>query len=316
MMTYTQTQKENITEALKSYIDETGCKASKIAADLRINEAYVSQVLNGKYSIGKSDIKTRQLSMIAKYVGLNFEREWWRKVDTLQSMSIEAYLYEAKDFATIKTIIGDTGVGKTYTVDCFVETNKQDVVYRITVGVLHTMVNVIDDIMNAMNLECKGDKVSKLRKIEAYMKELHHTGRKPLLIIDEAENLKLPIIGLMKQIYDMLVKPRYCGIVLIGTSQLIEKFEKMVRKNKIGVPQFMRRIKSGIERVYTVEWHKDKAFIVYLQELVGDDGIITLLKENASNYGEVNDFVEPAMRDAERLGEEFNYDFFCQKYKL
>ncbi|MEG1554839.1 MAG: ATP-binding protein [Rikenellaceae bacterium] len=315
-MEYSIEQKEMITSALVAYIKDTRCAAAKIANDLNINEAFLSQVRNGKYSITKSTIKTRQLSMIAKYVGLAFERKWWYKVDTLQSMSIEAYLYEAKDFATIKTIIGDTGVGKTYTVDCFVEANKQDVVYRITVGALHTMVNVIDDIMHTMNLECKGDKVSKLRKIEARMKELSHMGRKPLLIIDEAENLKLPIIGLMKQIYDILVKPRYCGVVLIGTSQLIDKFEKMVRKNKIGVPQFMRRIKSGIERVYSVEWHEDKAFMIYLQELVGDDRIITLLKENASNYGEVNDFIEPAMRDADRLCEEFNYEFFKNKYRL
>lgn len=243
-----------------------------------------------------------------------FERQWWTKVDTIQTLSIETHLYEAKEFSLIKVVIGNTGIGKTFTVDSFVKAEQH--VISVTVGGLHSVVNVIDDIMNAIGLEVKGDKVSKLRRIEAHMATLCGKGVKPLIILDEAENLKLPVIGLMKQFYDTLVKPRYCGIVLIGTPQLTTKLEKLAAKNRLGVPQFLRRIKSGIENVSAEEWYRDTAFTDYLRGLVKDDRIITLLKGLAANYGEVNDYVEPAMREAELLEEEFTYEFFCEKYRL
>lgn len=313
---YTLEQKEAITIALNGYMERTGCAASKISRDLKINEAYISTIKNSQYTIGKSDIKSRQLSMVASYVGLTFEREYWRKVDTYENICFESYMYEAKDFSTIKTIIADTGAGKTFAVDSFMESNKHDYVFRIVVGSLHNIGDVINDLVVAMGLEHKGRKLAELNEISRYIAKLHFAGHKPLIMIDEIENLKVPVIGLLKYIYDILVKPHYCGLVLIGTPQFIEKLEKFERKNKVGVPQFLRRIKSGIEYVKKRMWYDDEAFMNYLIELVGDDRIVTLLKGVASNYGEVNDYVEPAMRDADRLGEEFNYEFFKKKYRL
>lgn len=317
MGTLTQELKRDITYSLANFIADNSCSAAKIASDLKVNEAYISQILNYKYAIGKTEIKDKYFSLIAQYVGVKLKKDYWQRCDTRQSLMIEAYIAEAKDFSMIKTVIGETGVGKTFTVDAFVDAYKQESVYRITVGQLHTVVNVIDDLLIAMNIDLKGDKVSKLRKMQEFLKDKHHSGKTPLIIIDEAENLKLPVIGLLKQLYDMVVKTRYCGIVLIGTSQLTEKIEKMVRRNKIGVPQFLRRIKAGMEIIKSIDWWKDKAFINYLKELVGEhSGIIPLLKELANNYGEVNDYIEPAMRDAERLNEEFNYEFFVKRYRL
>lgn len=318
MKTLTIDQKNAVSEALKEYLLRTNCKADKIAYDLDFNEAYISRIRTGQYKISKTTVSDKYFTAVAQYIGFKLKKEYWQRCDTTQSLRIYSRINEAKEFSVIRTIIGDTGVGKTYTVDGFVDNNKENKVYRITVGQLHTIVNVIDDLLVAMKLELKGDKVSKLRRMQSFLSDLSLQGWHPLIIIDEAENLKLPIMGLMKQLYDDVVKPKYCGVVLIGTSQLSDKIMKMTKRNKIGVPQFWRRIKAGMETIEHSDWFNDPAFMFYLKELVGDTRILTLLKkgEMACNYGEVNDYIEPAMRDAERLGEEFNYEFFCRRYRL
>lgn len=318
MRSLSLTQKTNISVALNKYIDKKICSQQKIADDCGFNEAYITQIKKGEYRVGKSPIKDEQFSLVANYIGLKLKKEYWQKVLTKENIMIEDALNDAKEYATIKTVIANTGAGKTFTVDDFMSTNKENCVFHITVGQLHKVKNVIDDILFEMKIKPKGDPLNRLRQITKYVTSLYHQGKHPLIIIDEAENLKLPVLGFTKQIYDAIVKPEICGVVLIGTDQLLASIKKMEDSNKLGIPQFARRIRAGIVDVEKVrgKWHEDNNFLEYVTGLVWDVQIVTLLKEQARNYGEVHDFVVAAMRDADRCGEEFNYEFFIDKYNL
>ncbi len=149
-----------------------------------------------------------------------------------------------------------------------------------------------------------------LMGISNKLKELKMMGHQPLVIIDEAENLRLPVIQVLKGLYDHIVG--YSSIVMIGTSQLTDALQRMRIKNKNGAPQFYRRIKAGI-RVIPAE--KDfKAF--YKKFNIDDKELCSLLNELCENYGELHDYLEPAIRAADEKGKPLTEQFFRIMYNL
>jgi hypothetical protein len=92
------------------------------------------------------------------------------------------------------------------------------------------------------------------------------------------------------------------ALVLIGTEQLIRNIEKMRKKNRDGMPQLYRRIKFGILHLPII----DRTFKSFLNAFVGaelPDSVVTFLRENCENYGEIHDVLVPALREADRLGQ-------------
>ena len=135
-------------------------------------------------------------------------------------------------------------------------------------------------------------------------------GHKPLIIIDEAENLKLPVIQMLKGLYDNLTG--YASIVMIGTSQLTDALQKMTRSNRNGAPQFFRRIKAGIK---IIPVYND--YLPFFEKLkIEDKGLRKLLTAICSNYGELHDYLEPAIREADERGVELTDDFFRLMYNM
>ena len=121
-------------------------------------------------------------------------------------------------------------------------------------------------------------------------------GRNPTLIFDESEYMKQPTLCNMKELYDHLIGK--CGLVMIGTNQLIAKIEKLKNKNKDGMPQFYRRIKYNIRELRPI----DTRFQQFLTGIT-DPKLVRFLQQECQNYGELHDVLLPAMREAKRLGE-------------
>ena len=321
----TEEQKKQISDALDAYVVEKGISYNTVAKGCRVSATYFSYIKKGDYFVpsqhGETVIPDSLFTKIARYVEFSLEKESWKRVMTAETIIIEQKLIEAKENGTFKAIIGASGCGKTYTVDHFVAREKHSHVYRITDGCLHKVSDVISDLTDEMRLMVKGKtQVGKLRAIENKISKIYSSGGTPLIIIDEAENLKLPVFGFVKQLYDILIKngkkEKMCGIVLIGTEQLTRKIEKMSVRDKEGMPQFTRRIKAGVELIDHREWYKDKGFVNYVTELTGEKDIVTLLKGMANNYGEVNDYLQPAMRNADKYGEPFTLQFFKEEYRV
>ena len=127
-------------------------------------------------------------------------------------------------------------------------------------------------------------------------------GRNPIIIFDEAEYMKQATLCNIKEFHDHLNKK--CGLVLIGTDQLLQKIEKLKKKNSAGMPQFYRRVKYGIRTLKSI----DTRFNEFLKG-IEDKALVKFLQRECDNYGELHDVLVPAMREAERTGEPLTEDF-------
>ena len=297
----TEQLKKEIAEAAKGYIQDKGISSNELARRSDINQAYLSQILN----MNHEKIADKWFHSLAKAIGFPIDVIYWEHVPTPQYKAIITYLEEARETARNRILICETGSGKTYTIDRYV-TTKPLGTFKVTVSSLHSIHILIEDIMNAIGLEPVGTPVTRLRNIAHKLSMFQLEGMKPLLIIDECENMKTTAFGLIKSLYDHL--EGLCPVVLIGTSQIKQRITNMLKLNKVGIPQFQRRFAAG-ERYLPVI---DKSFRLFLDGKVENKELRDYLRRICNNYGELHDYLEYAMREADRLGQELTYGLFCE----
>ena len=257
-----------------------------------VSEAYLSSILAGKWVVGTTEIADRYFLLLARAVGYNTEKVYWKQVMTKQMRQIITALEVARDTRNMATIICPTGMGKTYCINMFKYSNPKDV-FVVTINSLVKLHDVVNMLMDALGLALKGSKNVRLMNILLKLREMKMAGLKPTIIFDEAENMGQPMIGLMKGLYDGLVG--HATIVQIGTGQLKTKMEKAKNSNMDGGPQYYRRFKASIHLVSTVV-----NFDPFFKELgVTDAKVQRLLERECENYGELHDYLEPVLREAD-----------------
>lgn len=298
--------KAQIAESAKAYLNDKSLSLNELARRADINQAYVSQILNQKT---ENNIADKWYYTLAKAIGYPIDVIYWDHVTTPQYLAIIAYLEEARETARNRILIGDTGCGKTYAISRYV-TTKPLGTFRVTVSSLHSIHILIDDIMNAIGLEPCGTPVTRLRNVAHKLSIFQMEGMKPLLIIDECENMKASAFGLVKSLYDHL--EGVCPVVLIGTTQIKSKITNMLKLNKVGIPQFQRRFIAGERYLPAI----DKTFNLFLNEKVEDKRLVNYLRRICNNYGELHDYLELAMKEADKRGTDLTYGFFCEVHGI
>jgi DNA transposition AAA+ family ATPase len=302
--------KAEIIFALQDYVREHGLTQEDIALRSGVNVSYINAMLNNKTAVGKTDIKDSYFRKAANAIGFRYEAYYWDLIETPQYDLIMEELLDAKTRGTEKMIIGDTGTGKTYTVRQFQRKHPLNT-FAITVSSMHTLSDILDDISESMGLQRTGHGVSKLRRISSNLKKIKMEGGKPIIIIDEAENLKLPALKLTKALYDVL--DGYCPIVLIGTHQLLRKIERLREVDEEGMAQLFRRFKAGKREVKGID--KETMFTPFLDR-IDDEGVRALVCTLSDNYGELNKYVEPALRESDNMKEPLTENFYRMLYKI
>ena len=297
----TTTQKEQITQALNTYIAQHGISANEIVKRTGVNESYISSIRNGETTVGKSEIKDKWYILLADFLGVKLQKEYWTMRETPQLYRMLATLEDAKENGTTNIVIGETGCGKTYISNLFIKANPIDT-FKVVVGSLDTIGDLLDKVINVLKIATPKTKSKKIGEIAKKLKQLKLEGQKPHLIFDECEYMKQPALCSMKELYDALFG--ICGITLIGTSQLIDNLEKLRKKNRAGIPQFYRRVKFGIRELPTI----DRTFSDFLRG-IEDKKLLNFLKSNCDNYGELHDVLVPAMKEADRTGNPLTEDF-------
>ena len=219
--------KKQIVEAAKIYAADNGLSQDAMAEKSGMNISYINAMFKGMATIavkgGKMvEIKDSYYKKLAKAIGYSFEPVFWEQVDTPQYVQIYTELLDARSSGRAKMLIGETGCGKTYTIDRFMIDNPVNS-YRITVSGLHNLNDVINELCDLLNLTVAGSRVSKLKKIARKFYSIKLDGGKPILILDEAENLRIPALKMLKALYDAVRD--FCPIVTIGTNQLSNKLD-------------------------------------------------------------------------------------------
>ncbi len=308
----TEELKYQIIAAAQEYAKLNNLTNNDIATKTKINSSYLSNMFRNQFSVtvqGKPvEIADKWFYALAEFCGLAIKKNYWPTVQTHQFLEVVSGLEAAKKSGRISVIICDTGLGKTYSVEKFVHTHPQHT-YKITVSDAHKLRDVLHELLDQMNLEQGWSTAIKLRAIAEKFKELKRSGAHPIVIIDEAENLKLPVIKSLKALYDFA--NGYASICLIGTPQLIRQLEHMKKKDRPGIPQFCRRIKACIRYVSTAF-----DFTPFYERHEVEKPLRRLLNELCDNYGELYDYLEPALREADEREEPLTAGLFRLMYNM
>ncbi len=307
--------KQTIAQACKQFIKDNDLNQAKFSHATGVSQSVITHILkeNSTFTIRAGNDKTviiadKYFNRLARFIGLELNPTFWKNQATPQFTSIIANLEDAKQHGTTKIIIGETGGGKTHTINLFKRKYVADT-YIITVGSTDNLSDLIDKIIDQLKITTGKTKSKKLRDIALRLRSLKEDGQKPQLIFDEAEYMKQPALASMKELYDHLNK--FCSIILIGTEQLIDNINILRKKNKPGIPQFYRRIKFGIRQLPAV----DKTFKLFLNDIESNE-VKKFLRRICDNYGELHDVLVPVKRESDRTGEPITEQFIRKVLNL
>lgn len=308
----TEELKYQIVAGAKQYAELNKISNNDVSKMSGINAGYISSMFRNQFTNmveGKeTPIGERWFYKLAEWAGLPVKKQYWGTVQTVQFTGVISTLESAKKSGRISVIICDTGNGKTYSVERFVHLNPQHT-YKITVSDAHKLKDILIELMDKMGVPSAYGNAGKLLAIAERLRQLKRNGHKPQIILDEAENLKLPVIKSLKALYDQC--NGYASITLIGTQQLIDDLIKMKKKNRGGVPQFYRRIKASIRII-------DSAcdFTPFFEKFNIEKPLRKLLNEICENYGELHDYLEPALREADEMEQPLTENLFRIIYNM
>jgi DNA transposition AAA+ family ATPase len=252
-------------------------------------------------------------------IRLNTKKEYWEFEITRQFAVIVDVLVNAKNDGRTAMIIGATGLGKSQSVDRFVLKNPLHT-YRITVSSLYRLNDIIRELADVLNVGYSGVSGHSYfgtvkARVDGIIKKLidiKRNGGNPIIIFDEAENLELQVLKMIKALYDAIRD--HCSIVLIGTDQLIVKLLNFRKQNLSAIPQFYRRFKAGQVSIPSLEKNID--FLPFFERYNLEKGLCQLLNKLSDNYGELRDYLELALREAARLNVPLTEDLFRIIYNM
>lgn len=309
----THEEKQQIVKAAQGYMSDKGISQNELAKLTGVNASYLSSIMKGVFTFTnsrtgeESPIADKWFQAIADRIGLKLTKEYWPLVRTEQFVDIVKELTEAKESASTRIIVGETGCGKSYTVDRFQKAYPQGT-YVVTCNQNDTISDLIRKMQKVLKVSFDGSVSYRIDRISMELSRIADNGQQPVLIFDEAEYLSTRGLLSIKTIYDYL--KGICGIVLIGTDDILNKLEKTKRKE--GMPQFIRRFKAGIRNVRPI----DRTFSKFFEGRGYAKDLIKLLRQNADNYGELADFLEPALREADVQGKPLTKEFFESMFYL
>lgn len=309
----TREEKQQIVKAAQTYMADKGISQNELAKLTGVNASYLSNILKGVFSFTnsrtgeESPIADKWFQAIADRIGFKLQKEYWPLVQTEQFIDIVKELTEAKEGAGTRIIIGETGCGKSYTVERFRLAYPQGT-YVVTCNQNDKICDLVRKIQQALKVSFDGSVSYRIDRISMELSRIADNGQHPVLIFDEAEYLTVRGLLSIKTIYDYL--KGICGIVMIGTTDILDKLERSKRRE--GMPQFIRRFKAGIHNVRPI----DRTFAKFFDGRGYAKDLINLLRMNADNYGELADYLEPALREADAQGKPLTKEFFESMFYL
>lgn len=309
----TTEEKQTIVKAAQAYMADKGISQNELAKLTGVNASYLSSMMKGVFTFTNSrtgensPIADKWFLSIADRIGLKLKKEYWPLVQTEQFIDIVKELTEAKEGGATRIIVGETGCGKSYTVDRFRKAYPQGT-YVVTCNQNDTISDLVRKIQQVLKVTFDGSTSYRIDRISMELSRIADNGQHPILIFDEAEYLSVRGLLSIKTIYDYL--KGICGIVMIGTDDILNKLERTKRKE--GMPQFIRRFKAGIRNVRPI----DRTFSKFLDGKGYAKDLIHLLRVNADNYGELADYLEPALREADAQGKPLTKEFFESMFYL
>lgn len=299
--------KQQIIEALEAYMVEHNISQNEVIKRSEVNSNYITEMRKGNYTVnvGGKDvvISDKYFERIAELIGMSLKKTYWKMQPTTQLKEALSILEDARKYCYTNIVVGDTGCGKSYAIE-LLKRKYPNEVFVVTVSQLDNISDILDKILDLLKIAPAHTKSKKMKDIVAKLRDMKMDGKCPILAFDESEYMKQITLCAMKELHDYLSKPKYCAIAIVGHYQLLNNIERLLKKNKDGIPQFYRRAKFGIRYLSEI----DRSFELFLSE-VEDKDLRRFLTENCENYGELYDVLVPSLREADRTGEPMTENF-------
>lgn len=311
----TNEQKIEISAAATRYIQEKKLTAVQFSGVCGVSQSYLSNILNGTFSIGNdgekvTEIADKYFALIADAVGYAIKKNYWPHVPTREFVEIISVLKKSKEEHLMTRLIIDTGAGKTYAINQFRRVNPLHT-YVLTVHNLMKVSDLFADLIEQMKISSKGAMGYRRAQCLMKLRDIRRNGGTPQVIIDEGENMNTAMRGMIKGFVDGVMG--YASIVLVGTHQLLDIMAEAKAKDKQAGPQLERRFKAGT-RMIKITASNAVRFKPFFDNLGIEAGLRKLLCEMCENYGELHDYLVPALMEADARGVELNEQLFRVLY--
>jgi DNA transposition AAA+ family ATPase len=299
-MHLSEDSKTQIVEAVKAYASDKGLTHSdtgnihgtRLAKFLEISVSYMSYILNDKWNEIKAGEKTIQLAdhhflKMADKVGYKLEERVWQHFDSHNYMATYNFIEYCREKKALGIVDAETGSGKTYASEQYQRENP--------VG---TYLVTCDGFMAATQFGLSLNKLvggfqprnlyQMVQNIEEQLSDMSAKGIDPIIIIDEAENLKPKAYEAIKAICDRLLGK--VAIVLIGANDYAPWLKSRAAKRMACFPQIWSRFKGNIKYLHRL--NKAELVEVCKQLNINDVAIHNYLMALTDNWRDLSNHIE------------------------
>lgn len=294
--------KQQIVEATKKYMSNNGLSQDSFSEHVRkitgqgFSVAYLNDILKGNLTTGpkKTQINDKYFLRIADAIGMKVRKTFRQHHNTDNFVACMNAFEDARETAVPWAIDGNTGSGKSYAAQEYQRQNPKNTYIVRCDGDL-TAKSFFVEAAHALQMVNDGAAYNIRKNIVQKLRNEED----PLLIIDEAENLKDRAWESLKRIMDDL--KGHCGIVFIGANNFEAMLEKKAAKLKGCFPQVVRRIREGgFKQLFTmtVEDVED----ICKQYSVSKQTYVKALFDTCRNMGELTAMLERVMREHDHTG--------------
>lgn len=297
-----QEQKQQIVDAANSYIKDKGLSANDLSRLSGVNSGYLSQMLRGQFTtvVNNKDvtIADQWFAKLATAIDLPLTKQFWEALATPQFIQVISALEKTKLRGDTAMLIGETGCGKTYSIDRFCARNPLHT-YRVTVSSVYRLPDLLNELLEKLGIQYSLTDTNHKKRIDLIsgkLNEIRHNGGFPIIIIDEGENLEMSVLKAIKALYDAIENK--CAMVLVGTEQLLVKLSNLRKRNRDAIPQLYSRFKSGMRVINSI----DKDFTIFFEKHVEDNGLRKLLANVCETYRDLYKYLVPVMRECDTNG--------------
>jgi DNA transposition AAA+ family ATPase len=259
-MNYTPEEKEQIKKMYAAKCERLEFSSSDAATSIGISGSTVSLVFNGKYGADDNSI----FRQIARWVG--FGQNQLALAETTNFRLMLRTLTEAQQYSSMYAITGEAGHGKTFAQKYYADKYKN--AFYILCNEHWTINELLDEIYRQMGMSpVNNSPAIKMWEIGTRLRALDN----PLLMFDEANTLKNPVMQIFKSLFNEL--ENHCGITITATNHLTQKLLRGKQLNRLGFKEIWSRI--GSRPIELLETKKNDIVKICRANGIDDEMIIS-----------------------------------------
>jgi hypothetical protein len=238
MMTITKQFKIEVREALLAIRPNFDGSDGQFAKSYGINGAVFSRIKKGQVDGVLADVSWIS---IGRELNVGAKETKWKTARTDVFTTIEEDVKFCKEFSKSMIFVDDCEIGKTHTARYLSKTMRN--CFYIDGSQAKTQQQLIKRLARCLGVDQIGNLVSIKENIKYYLKLIE----KPVIIIDEAGDLKYEAFLELKEFWN--ATEGFCGWYMIGADGLRAKINRGVTNQKVGYRELFSRFGSKYSTV-------------------------------------------------------------------